>query len=207
MTSKEDGNESQTPGALVLEDCLVGEEEDPEALSDVDMRSARGARGPRQPKLHRHARTWRGRSSAGRGTNEGRAAPKEDSVAKSFALSRVLGNFSTLSMRSSKDPVCSVAWEFHGRLVTFKWKQTLLQVRAWAAIGPRWRRNPRWLAAMSGKEMGSLWGILGAASHHLQGPKGPQLLIAWSVWWPGPRKQGGPQQAVAGPHWQGDPRH
>ena len=66
-------------------------------------------------------------------------------------------------MMRSHDVVCNMAWELHGRLVTFKWKQLLWGLRAMAAFRGKWRRNCRWFAMMFGREVAALYGTMGAA--------------------------------------------
>ena len=44
-------------------------------------------------------------------------------------------HFATLSLRRSHDPILSMAWELHGRLVVFKWKQFLWGLRVRRAVG------------------------------------------------------------------------
>ena len=76
-----------------------------------------------------------------------KTAPKTTPArSETAALTGSLAPFSTLSCRRSHDPVLSSAWELHGRLVTYKWKQLLWMMRAREAMweeGRRWRWNPR----------------------------------------------------------------
>ena len=52
------------------------------------------------------------------------------------------------------------------RMVTFGWKRFRWQLRIKAAIekegNRRWKRNPRWLAKLLAREVGALWGHMGA---------------------------------------------
>ena len=102
-----------------------------------------------------------------------KAAPKRKQKA---AVTGQLADFPTLGMLRSHDVVCNMAWELHGRLVTFKWKQFLWGLRALAALGLRWRRHPRWLSNMFATEVASIWGHLGAATQALRGRDGPAMF-------------------------------
>jgi hypothetical protein len=103
-------------------------------------------------------------------------SPKRPARSETAALTGHLAPFSTLSCRRSHDPVLSAAWELHGRLVTFKWKQLLWMLRAREALGRRWRRNPRWLAVMFSREAASIYGHMGASVKYLRGLQGPALF-------------------------------
>ena len=115
-----------------------------------------------------------------------KASPKPKTASKArparsemAALTGQLAPFSTLSCRRSHDPVLSTAWELHGRLVTFKWKQFLWMARVREAVwqeGRRWRRNPRWLALMFSREAASIYGHMGASVKCLRGLQGPTLF-------------------------------
>ena len=106
-------------------------------------------------------------------------AKKAPARSETAALTGHLAPFSTLSCRRSHDPVLSAAWELHGRLVTFKWKQFLWMLRVYEGMwqeGRRWRRNPRWLALMFARETASIYGHLGASVKYLQGLQSPALF-------------------------------
>ena len=72
-----------------------------------------------------------------------------------------------------------MALVLHARLVTFKWKMIVVCLRAKLALaedGRSWRRPCRWLAALMGREVASIWGHLGSASQVLRGQRGPSLF-------------------------------
>ena len=101
------------------------------------------------------------------------AAPKRQAYA---ALTGSEAPFPILGLLRSHDPVLSTAWELHGRLVVFKWKQLLWGLRARRALGKTWRRNCRWNANMFARELASLWGVFGAATRYVRADKGPPLF-------------------------------
>ena len=84
--------------------------------------------------------------------------------------------FPVFGFLRSHDVVLNTAWEVHGRLVVFKWKQMTWGLRMlWAHKG-RFKRNPRWYAGMFRREMAAIWGSTGAASQYLAGLHGPSLF-------------------------------
>ena len=84
--------------------------------------------------------------------------------------------FPILGLLRSHDPVLSTAWELHGRLVVFKWKQLLWGLRARRALGKAWRRNCRWNANMFARELASLWGVFGAVTQYVKTEKGRPMF-------------------------------
>lgn len=73
----------------------------------------------------------------------------------------------------------NMAWELHGRLVVHKWKQIVWMLRARAVFERsriEWRRHPRWLASMAGRELASIWGQTGAAAQYMNSKNGPPLM-------------------------------
>ena len=63
-------------------------------------------------------------------------------------------------------------------LTTFQWKKFVWLLRARAAFGREWKRNPRWLARMFGTELAFLWGHLGGARRAMDKPAAIQLFSA-----------------------------
>ena len=101
------------------------------------------------------------------------AAPRR---AKVSALTGEDAPFPAFGFLRSHDVVLNTAWEIHGRLVVFKWKQLTWGLRMlWAHKG-RWKRNPRWYASLFGREMAAIWGSTGAARQYLAGLHGPSLF-------------------------------
>ena len=102
-----------------------------------------------------------------------KAAPRR---AKVSALTGEDAPFPVFGFLRSHDVVLNAAWEVHGRLVVFKWKQMTWGLRMlWAHKG-RFKRNPRWYAGMFRREMAAIWGSTGAASQYLAGLHGPSLF-------------------------------
>ncbi len=83
--------------------------------------------------------------------------------------------FATLNMQRSWDPVMNQIYTIHGRMITHKWKQFLLQLRYKESrehFKQEWRRPLRWLALVHATETAALWGHLGVAARELRGVKG-----------------------------------
>ena len=104
------------------------------------------------------------------------ARPAAQRRQKNAALTGSEASFPILGLIRSHDPVLSTAWELHGRLVVYKWKQMLWGLRAKKAQGREWRRNCRWQATMFGRELAALWGAFGAATKYVRSDKGPPLF-------------------------------
>ena len=94
------------------------------------------------------------------------AAPKSRAETKR-ALTGEQADYPSLSHVWSNEVALNLACSVHSRMRTFLWKKFLWQLRVKAAIeqesNKRWKRNPRWLAALTGREVAALWGHLGAA--------------------------------------------
>ena len=77
--------------------------------------------------------------------------------------------FPTLSTRFSDDVVINMMLSLQSKLFTFKWKLFLIMMRVKRGVeiemapATRWKRNPKWLMQMLGKECASMRGHLGAA--------------------------------------------
>ena len=68
----------------------------------------------------------------------------------------------------------NIAASTRSRMVTFGWKRFLWQLRIKAAVekaGDRcWKRSIRWLAKLLAREVGALWGHMGATRQKLNNP-------------------------------------
>ena len=93
------------------------------------------------------------------------------------ALTDLQADFPTLSNRYSEDLVINVALSLTCQLLTFKWKQLVWMLRIRRAVEmemgdrSRWRRNPRWLMMMLGRQLASMWGHMGAARQLCNDPR------------------------------------
>ena len=107
------------------------------------------------------------------------ARPGASSRAQHARLTGAQAPFPLLGFRRSRDPVLNMAWELHARLVVHKWKQLVWMLRVRLVFERsriEWRRPPRWLSSMLAREVGSMWGQLGAARQYVASDKGPPLM-------------------------------
>ncbi|CAE7326527.1 psaC [Symbiodinium sp. CCMP2456] len=90
-------------------------------------------------------------------------------VERHKALTDHAAPFPTISTRFSDDLVVNAMISIQSQLFTFKWKTFVWMVRIREAVRlemgdqAKWRRNARWLMSLFGKQLGALWGHLGAA--------------------------------------------
>lgn len=92
------------------------------------------------------------------------------------ALTGQLADYPSLSHCWSAEVCLNVVGSARARMVTFLWKKLLWQLRVKEAVERTyqravWRRNPRWLAMLMGKEVAALWGHLGALRQKLWNPE------------------------------------
>ena len=98
------------------------------------------------------------------------------------ALTDLDADFPTLSNRYSDDVVINAALSLTCQMLTFKWKQFTWMLRVKRAVkmelggSVRWRRNPRWLMMMFGRQLASMWGHLGAARQLCNDPRLNDLM-------------------------------
>ncbi|CAE7756515.1 RE2 [Symbiodinium sp. CCMP2456] len=120
----------------------------------------------------------------------GRGAPKVK------ALTDHAAPFPSLSNKFSDDVVINLALSLQGQLFAFKWKMFTWMLRVRRAVrlecGPksRWKRNPRWLMLLFGKQVASMWGHLGLTQKLRRGAGQGQkalgiltLVAAWQSKW------------------------
>ena len=65
----------------------------------------------------------------------------------------------------AEDPVENMQLMLRSRLLTFQWKKLVWLQRSKVAFESHqisWRRNPRWLSQMFGREVAWMWGHLGS---------------------------------------------
>ncbi|CAE7529229.1 unnamed protein product [Symbiodinium natans] len=109
-------------------------------------------------------------------TATARAKPK-GAPKKQHALTDHSAPFPTMSSKFSDDLPINIMISLQSQLFTFKWKTLVWMLRVRAAVraemGHRvqWKRNPRWLMLLLGKQMGSLWGHIGAARQLCHDPR------------------------------------
>lgn len=92
------------------------------------------------------------------------------------ALTGEGANYPSLSTVWSNDLVTNIMRSTQSRLLTFQWKKMVWQLRVRAAVAEesrgraQWKRNPRWLDMLIGKEIAALWGHFGSMRQKLQPP-------------------------------------
>ena len=117
---------------------------------------------------------------------EGRRAAARPAATRREQEKKLTGtaaDFATLSANRSSDVVENTKLTIMAHLTTFQWKKFVWMLKARQAMqqeGRRWTRNPRWLASLFGREMGWLWGHLGAARQALATPRGARLFAVGS---------------------------
>ena len=122
-------------------------------------------------------------SAPNKGTADetGGAAPVLPPRCQTKGRNKLTGDGGLLALERSVDPSMNLAKEIYAQLIIFKWKWFLWGLRVRAAIvdseGRRGYqfRNPRAWAKMLGRQVGSLFGQLGAAAQYVGGDKGPEL--------------------------------
>ncbi|CAE7682647.1 RE2 [Symbiodinium necroappetens] len=78
--------------------------------------------------------------------------------------------FPSLSNKFSDDLVINLMLSLQGQLFAFKWKMFVWMVRIREAVrrefgsAAKWKRNPRWMMLLLGRQLGAMWGHLGAAT-------------------------------------------
>ena len=98
------------------------------------------------------------------------------------ALTDHAAPFPSLSNKFSDDVVINLALSLQGQLFAFKWKMFTWMLRVRRAVrlecGPktRWRRNPRWLMLLFGRQVAAMWGHLGSARQLCNDPRQAHLM-------------------------------
>lgn len=96
-------------------------------------------------------------------------------VQKNKALTGSEAPFPTLSREFSMDITFNILGSLKSKMVTFKWKLLLLLMRTKRAVEMdrtlKWKRNPRWIMALHGRQLAALWGHLGSARQLCFNPK------------------------------------
>lgn len=109
---------------------------------------------------------------------KGHAAAKKKEQA---ALTGIQADYPSLSHTWSEDVAFNLVASVRSRMITFQWKKLFWQCRVRQALAEtypqaRWKRNPRWLAMLLGKEVAALWGHLGAMRQRLHAPMAVALM-------------------------------
>ena len=95
-------------------------------------------------------------------------AAAKTKAAQHRALTGEKADYPSLSQVWSWDVALNIAASTRSRMVTFGWKRFLWQLRVKRAVetegGKRWKRNPRWLSHLLAREVGALWGHMGATT-------------------------------------------
>ncbi len=107
--------------------------------------------------------------------SEGRSASKRR---EDKALTGARAEEGCLNMARSRDVAMNVAQTIYSRMLIHKWRVMTWGVRfieAHRRESHRYKRNPRWLAAMFGREMASLWGHIGSGAQYIRGHHGHEL--------------------------------
>ena len=119
--------------------------------------------------------------SAARHAADVPSRPASTKVTRGKRLTGLEADFASLSLNRSSDVVENVKLTLRAHLTTFQWKKFVWMLRMRAAMEEeqmRWRRNPRWLAHMFGKELAWLWGHVGGARQQINMPKNIPLFGA-----------------------------
>lgn len=94
------------------------------------------------------------------------------------ALTGEMADFPSLSHVWSNEVAYNMVFSLASRMKVFLWKKLLWQLRVKKAVemtvgaqGARWKRNPRWLAKLLGKEVAAMWGHYGAMRQKLHNPE------------------------------------
>ncbi|OLP94025.1 hypothetical protein AK812_SmicGene23987 [Symbiodinium microadriaticum] len=103
-----------------------------------------------------------------------KAALAKSKAQQHRALTVEKADYPSLSHVWSAEVGLNLAAATRSRMVTFGWKRMLWQLRVKQAIEQegtkRWKRNPRWLAMLFGKEVAALWGHFGAMRQKINNP-------------------------------------
>jgi hypothetical protein len=112
------------------------------------------------------------------GEKASRAAAKKVETA---ALTGVRAEYPSLSNCWSGEVAINIVESFRSRMIAYLWKKLLWQMRVRDAVmvtcpGAKWKKNPRWLAMLLGKEVAAQWGHLGALRQRLHSPASLALM-------------------------------
>ncbi|CAE7534115.1 unnamed protein product, partial [Symbiodinium microadriaticum] len=111
-----------------------------------------------------------------------KAALAKSKAQQHRALTEEKADYPSLSHVWSAEVGLNLAAATRSRMVTFGWKRMLWQLRVKQAIEQegtkRWKRNPRWLAKLFGKEVAALWGHFGAMRQKINNPDKMKKAVA-----------------------------
>ncbi|CAE7425559.1 psaC, partial [Symbiodinium necroappetens] len=150
------------PGPMELDKLSKTGEDDLEEVIDSEVKDKTRATTRKKtaaPKSYSTAEA----SAASTRTTKAKAPPRQG------ALTDLAAPFPSLSNKFSEDVVINMMLSLQGKLFAFKWKTFLMMLRVKMAVnremGPSvgWRRNPKWLMQLLGRECASIWGHMGAA--------------------------------------------
>lgn len=142
----------------------------PDELYEEDFEEQRGAK-------------TRGKGSSSQREPSVKKKNTSQKAQRQAALTGDLANFPTLSCRFSADVTFNIMASLQAQMLVFKWKTLLLMLRVKQAVEKergqsgrplKWKRNPRWMMALHGRQLAALWGHLGAAR---------QLCFNPKTWW------------------------
>jgi len=91
------------------------------------------------------------------------------------ALTGEAADFPSLSHVWSSEMAMNMVFSLASRMRVFLWKKLLWQLRVKDAVertmkGARWKRNPRWLSRLLGKEVAAVYGHYGAMRQKMNNP-------------------------------------
>ncbi|CAE7399266.1 ppiA [Symbiodinium sp. CCMP2456] len=103
-----------------------------------------------------------------------KAAAAKSRAETKKALTGEQADYPSLSHVWANEVCLNLACSVRSRMRTFLWKKFVWQLRVKAAIereqSKRWKRNPRWLAMLTGREVAALWGHLGSMRQKINSP-------------------------------------
>jgi len=102
--------------------------------------------------------------------------------AQTAALTGWSADYPSLSHYWSGEVAINMVHSMKSRMVTFLWKKLCWQLRVKEAVRQesqgraKWRKNPRWLSEMLGREVAALYGHFGAMRQRLRAPDVQNLM-------------------------------
>lgn len=98
------------------------------------------------------------------------------------ALTGWAADYPSLSHFWSSEVALNMVHSMRSRMVIFLWKKLCWQLRVKEAVRQesqgraKWRKNPRWLSEMLGREVAALYGHYGAMCQRLRAPDVQNLM-------------------------------
>lgn len=91
------------------------------------------------------------------------------------ALTGEAADFPSLSHVWSSEVALNMVFSLPSRMRVFLWKKLVWQLRVRDAVertmkGARWKRNPRWLSRLLGREVAAVYGHYGAMRQKMNNP-------------------------------------